>query len=144
MVRLFVLILLLLNSLYLAWTQGLLAGIGLAPAQQTEPQRRQQQINPDALRLIVPQDLAQSETARPGASPLTQCLQAGPFNLGQSALLQSVLAAALPPDSWTLEAATGQGMMLRLPRADEALRARLNDLGTALGNQPLHPCQQTP
>ncbi len=39
MLRLLVLLLLLANAGYWAWSQGLLAAYGLAPAVQTEPQR---------------------------------------------------------------------------------------------------------
>ena len=56
MMRLFVLLLLLLNGLYFTWSQGMLAGLGFAPAQHTEPLRIKQQINPDAVRLLSPQE----------------------------------------------------------------------------------------
>ena len=46
MLRLAVLILLLANAAYFAWSQNLLAPWGIAPAQQTEPQRMGQQIRP--------------------------------------------------------------------------------------------------
>jgi len=57
MLRLFVLILVLLNGLYFAWSQDMLAGLGLAPEQQTEPQRLQQQLRPEELRLLSPQEV---------------------------------------------------------------------------------------
>lgn len=63
MLRLIVLILLLINSVYFAWSQGLLLGLGFAPAQQTEPQRIGQQIKPEALRLLSAQELRQLEAA---------------------------------------------------------------------------------
>ena len=43
MLRLAVVLLLLANGLYFAWSQGLLQDYGLAPAQQSEPQRLSQQ-----------------------------------------------------------------------------------------------------
>jgi hypothetical protein len=55
MLRLFVLVLVLLNSAYFAWSQGLLRGLGFAPAQQTEPQRLNQQIRPQDLHLLTVQ-----------------------------------------------------------------------------------------
>jgi hypothetical protein len=55
MLRLFVLVLVLLNSAYFAWSQGLLRGLGFAPTQQTEPQRLNQQIRPQDLHLLTVQ-----------------------------------------------------------------------------------------
>lgn len=53
MLRFLVLALLLLNSAYFAWSHGLLLGLGVAPAQQSEPQRLGQQIRPQDLRLLT-------------------------------------------------------------------------------------------
>jgi hypothetical protein len=70
MLRLFVLILLLLNGTYLAWSQGLLVGLGWAPAAQTEPQRLGQQIKSEAVRLLSAQELALIELAvQPAPKP---------------------------------------------------------------------------
>jgi len=68
MLRLLVLLLLLINGTYLAWSQGLLLGLGWAPVAQTEPQRLVQQIKPEALRLLSPQELTQAESPSPAAS----------------------------------------------------------------------------
>ena len=63
MLRLLVLILVLLNSLYFAWSHGMLAGLVLAPEQQTEPQRLQQQLSPEELRLLSPQEVQRLDQA---------------------------------------------------------------------------------
>jgi len=63
MTRLILLLLVLLNGTYFAWSQGLLLGLGFAPAQQTETQRLGQQIRPQAVRLLSVQELARLETA---------------------------------------------------------------------------------
>jgi hypothetical protein len=52
MLRLVVWLLVLANAGYFAWTQGYLAPLGLAPAEQSEPERLQAQIKPGALRLL--------------------------------------------------------------------------------------------
>ena len=52
MLRFFVLVLLLANASYYAWSQGLLLEWGLAPAPQAEPQRLAQQIRPEVLRVV--------------------------------------------------------------------------------------------
>ncbi len=53
MLRLLILLLLLANVAYFAWTQGALAKLGLAPTHQTEPERVQQQVHPELL-LVTP------------------------------------------------------------------------------------------
>jgi hypothetical protein len=99
MLRLIALSLLLLNGLYWLWSDGSLPGF--APEQQTEPLRLNQQIKPEALRLLTPQELRRLE-----AAPVTRtvtCLQAGPFSEAQGAQLQPLLASTLPAESWTLQ-----------------------------------------
>jgi hypothetical protein len=54
MLRLLVLVLLLANVGYYAWTQGYLVGIVSAPPHQREPERLQQQVRPEAIRLGIP------------------------------------------------------------------------------------------
>ena len=52
MLRVLVLLLVLANTAYFSWSQGLLAGLGLQPAGQSEPQRLEQQIRPELLRIV--------------------------------------------------------------------------------------------
>lgn len=111
MLRLGVLLLVLANAGYWAWSQGLLAAYGLAPAVQTEPQRLATQIRPEAIRLLTPEEARKIESgpsrvaSAPEASeaPAPECLQAGLFNEEQTATLRSALDASLPPGSWQLE-----------------------------------------
>lgn len=49
MLRLLVLLLVLLNAGYYAWSQGMLRSYGWAPVEQSEPQRLTQQIRPEAI-----------------------------------------------------------------------------------------------
>jgi hypothetical protein len=49
MLKLMILLLLLANVAYYAWTQGALSKLGLAPAHQTEPERLQLQVHPELL-----------------------------------------------------------------------------------------------
>jgi hypothetical protein len=50
--RLIVLLLLMANGLYFAWSQGLMRAYGFAPVQQSEPHRLANQIHPSVLRLL--------------------------------------------------------------------------------------------
>src|ERR1035437_2024586 len=105
MLRTFVLLLIMLNGLYFAWTQGLLRDLGLAPVQQAEPLRLSQQIRPEAVRVISAQEWASLESAALAAQKPTECLQAGVFDEDQAAQLRQALEAwRLPASAWTLEA----------------------------------------
>ncbi len=97
MLRLLVLLLLLANGAYFAWSKGLLAVYGLAPASQSEPQRLEQQIRPEAIRIL-------STPGAASASP-AECLQVGIFNEEQTAVLRERLQSVLPAGSWVLESA---------------------------------------
>ena len=68
----FVLVLLLIaNAGYFAWTSGWLRDWGLAPVTQTEPQRLARQIRPEAMRLLGTGDdpLAAVPSAPAGPRP---------------------------------------------------------------------------
>ena len=131
MLRFFVLVLLLANAGYYAWSQGLLLEWGLAPVVQSEPQHLAQQIRPEVLRVVgsktqptaavppVPAVAAQPAPApAPASSPAEapvaaapeagECLQAGVFDEEQAATLRRAVAG-LPPGSWTLERTTIAG-----------------------------------
>jgi hypothetical protein len=101
MLRLTVLLLVLANAAYFAWSQGMLAVLGLTPAQQSEPQRLAQQIRPEALR-IASADEARRIEATPAAPRVAECLQAGPLEEPQAASLRQVLDG-WPLGSWVLE-----------------------------------------
>lgn len=133
MLRLLVVLLLLANVGYFAWSYGTLAPFGFAPAVQSEPQRLAQQLHPEALRILTPLEAQQLESPASGptqpaaassvATPLTpatlvatarqeptavaiQCLQAGLFSDAQTAALRARLQTALPSGSWAFESST--------------------------------------
>ena len=111
MLRLLVLLLLLGNAAYFAWSHGALAAYGFAPAVQSEPQRMAQQLRPEAVRILtlpeagnlktLPEATAPASATQPAA--VTQCLQAGLFNDEQTAALRTRLQNALPAGAWTFE-----------------------------------------
>lgn len=107
MLRFFVLTLLLANGVFFAWSSGLLQAYGWAPVQQTEPQRMAQQLHPERIRLLGPEDVrrleAQSTPASLANPRPTECLQAGLFDDRQAEALRQTLTPALPPGSWVLE-----------------------------------------
>ncbi len=103
MLRPLALALLLANGLYFAWAHGLLWALGLAPAQQSEPQHMAQQIAPDTVRLLSAQEFKQMEEQAQADQSPKECLQAGPFTEAQSAVLRKALGDSLPADAWSLE-----------------------------------------
>ncbi|TAG34389.1 MAG: SPOR domain-containing protein [Polaromonas sp.] len=68
MLRLLVLLLALANAGYFAWSHGMLAPYGFAPAAQSEPQRLTQQLHPEALRILTPPEARQLESKTGPAS----------------------------------------------------------------------------
>lgn len=151
MLRLLALVLLLANAGYFAWTHGLLADYGFAPAAQAEPQRLAQQIQPQAMQLLTPADARQLESAAsspPPAPPAAECLQAGLFTPEQSTALRTGLESTLPIGSWTLESSVEPGrwiVYMGKYNSEDALakkRAELRGLGVsfeALVNPALGP-----
>lgn len=99
MLRLLVLVLLLANGGYYAWSQGLLREWGFAPAQPSEPQRLQQQIKPELLRVLPASEASRADTT---VLAKAQCLLAGPLEEAQLAPVKQALQA-WPAGSWTLE-----------------------------------------
>lgn len=169
MLRFLVLVLLLANAGYYAWSQGVLQAWGLAPAQQAEPQRLQQQIQPEALRIVgakAPVSVAPPASAtEPAESPAsaepgtaasvpvaavpaaTECLQAGVFDEEQAEALRRA-AAVLPQGSWSLQRTSiaGRWMIYMGRFADgDALtkkRAELREIGVPFdrpNNSSLEP-----
>ena len=134
MLRLAVIVLLLANAGYYAWSQGLLRPLGYAPQEQSEPQRMNQQIRPETLQILKVNPSKTSSAAPPGSTstptstpaspsqataandsptpPTTpaalgpadsaECLQAGVFDDRQAEALRTA-AAGLPAGSWALE-----------------------------------------
>jgi len=106
MLRLTVLLLVLANAAYFAWSQGFLVSWGIAPTQQSEPQRLAQQIRPEALRVAVGEEASRLD---PGSTPAPAsngpvCLQVGLFDEAQTGSLRQALEA-WPAGSWSLEPA---------------------------------------
>ena len=122
MLRLLALLLLLANGAYFAWSHNLLRAAGLGPEQQSEPQRVAQQIEPQALQLLksVPSPhtaasaqgdgLTSGPPSTPASAPVVAsvplaCLQAGPFDDRQSAVLRRAADSTLVAGEWRLEPA---------------------------------------
>ena len=118
MLRLAVIVLLLANAGYYAWSQGHLREWGYGPQEQAEPQRMNQQIRPETLQILrvnpskasaapapAPTPTATTTTAdasTPAPAEAAECLQAGVFDERQADALRTA-AARLPQGSWAME-----------------------------------------
>jgi len=102
MLRLIVLLLLLANGGYYAWSRGYLLAWGAAPMQQTEPQRLAQQIRPETVRVLPPEELKQVEAVSALGPRAPECLAAGPLTDSTVAALRTALAG-WPAGSWSFE-----------------------------------------
>ncbi len=152
MLRLAVIVLLLANAGYYAWSQGWLRAWGLAPVEQSEPHRLVQQIRPETLRILQAQDATPAAPApAPAPAPASEappapasaaqpapasasasapasatvCLQAGLLDARQADAVRAA-AAALPQGSWSLQSSTipGRWMVYMGRFADDEALAR--------------------
>ena len=141
MLRLIVLTLLLMNGVYFAWSQGLLRAYGFAPAQQSEPQRLAQQIRPEALRLLTPEEARRAEAVAQQPLKPPECLQAGPFDDKQSAFLRRTLEPVLPAGSWLMDAVTEPARWIvymgKYPSAEALVKKRAELASLNLKFEPL-------
>lgn len=148
MLRLFVILLVLANAAYFAWSQGWVRDWGLGPTEQSEPQRVAQQVSPQAMRLLSPQEVKRLEVAATPKPTPPECLESGLFDAKQSATLRQSLANVLPVSAWTLEPAVNPARWIaymgKYPNADVAnkKKAELKAKGVAyeaLRNPSLEP-----
>jgi hypothetical protein len=102
MLRLIVLLLLLANGVYYAWSQGFLQAWGQGPVQQSEPQRMGQQIKPEAIRVLRADDLKRAELAAAQAPKPPECLASVTLDDAGVAALKPVLDT-WPAGSWNFE-----------------------------------------
>lgn len=141
MLRLIVLVFLLLNGVYFAWSQGFLAGLGFAPAQESEPQRLAQQVRPDMLRLLTAKEVRLAEAEPRANGKPGECLQAGLFNETESAALRRALESSWPASAWVLEEAATPARWIvymgKYASAEELLKKRTQLAALNLKFEPL-------
>lgn len=146
--KIFVVMLLLANGVYFAWSQGYLRALDFAPAQQTEPQRLAQQLRPENLRILKPDEVRRIEAAPagPGTAPVAtrppECYQAGVFDDIQAAVLRRALEANLPPGTWVFEPTTEPARWIvymgKYPSAEALVKKRQELASLNLKFEPLN------
>lgn len=103
MLRLIVLVLLLANGAYFAWSHDYFKVYGFGPVAPNEPHRMEQQIKPEMIRLLTAAEIKKVEAQVQADLAPKECLQAGLFDDEQAASLRSALDAVLPSGSWQME-----------------------------------------
>ena len=145
MLRLLVLAMLLANAAYFAWSQNLLASWVVAPTQQSEPHRVEQQIKPQAVRVLARDEARRIESAAVAKAP--ECLQSGLIDEAQAGAVKQALES-WPAGAWTMEPAVEPARWIiymgKYPGAENVSRkkAELRQLGVsfeALSNPALEP-----
>ena len=99
MLRALVLMLVVLNLAFFAWTQGWLDGlVGVRAGGDREPERLARQVNPDSVVLLA---AAPASSASGTASTAPACLESGPYAQADVAAAESALRSAVPGTAWT-------------------------------------------
>lgn len=99
MLRLALIVLLLANAGYYAWSQGLLQPWGLAPQEQAESQRVREQLHPDTLQIlkVSPGRPSAAVTPPAGQAPSSPSDPGAPATPTSAATGASAPTPALPP-----------------------------------------------
>ncbi|WOB08832.1 hypothetical protein [Piscinibacter gummiphilus] len=99
MLRLLVVVLLLANLAFYAWTQGLLDNvIGVRAQGDREPDRLTRQVRPETIRVLPAASAVAIATTASETPPV--CLEAGPYTPAQIGPAEGVLQTVLPAGSW--------------------------------------------
>lgn len=109
--RALVLLLVLANLGYFAWSQGWLDGVaGLRAQGEREPERLARQFQPHVLRILpAGQPVPTAASAPP---EIATCVEAGPFTAADATAAEGLLQAALPAGSWARRRVERPGVWL--------------------------------
>jgi hypothetical protein len=115
-----------------AWSNGWLDPLVPAPGvAEREPARLGAQVNAAAVKVLTP--VAASDaigSAARAAAP--RCVELGPFGLVDATAAEAVLeAAGLPAGTWERDLRGPAQVWLRVPRADAAMREKLQSLAAS-------------
>jgi ribosomal protein L30/L7E len=142
MLRSLVLVLLLANAGFYAWSHGWLNDvIGIQPDAQREPQRLKQQVNAAQLTVVgassavpaSPSSAPASQTDPTSSAPGTEasagrtiCVEAGPFTAAEQPQVEATLKPVLAANTWTTDTVAVPGVWLTYmgPYADADMLAR--------------------
>ena len=97
MLRALVLLLVLANAAFYAWTQGWLDdAVGVRAIGDREPERIARQVHPELIRILPPDAVASSASPAQADAGMLACLEAGPFSDTEVATAEAALQTAAP------------------------------------------------
>jgi hypothetical protein len=100
--RWLVVVLLVVNGLFFAWTRGWLDGVVGVPADGgREPERLARQFQPDRIRIVTPTGTPVPAPV-PRPAPALACLESGPYTLAEMVAAQAALSSLVPAERWTI------------------------------------------
>jgi hypothetical protein len=100
MMRVLALALVLVNVVYATWIQGWLAPLGWAPVVQQESFRLEQQLQPQRIRVLTPEEVRKVDALNLARPP--ECLQSTVVSSSVATALRQQLEGRWPQDSWVL------------------------------------------
>lgn len=120
MLRALVVLLLLANLAFFAWTQGWLTGLtGISPEGDRDPERLKRQVHPEVIRILPPGSVPASAPAETTGSAGTAavvaavCFESGPYSAADLPAAEGVLKAALPAGTtWAVQNGERPGVWL--------------------------------
>jgi hypothetical protein len=134
MLRWLVVLLVVANLGFYAWTRGFLDNVvGVRAMGDREPDRLARQVRPERVRIVPPRAAGGGAAAATTAPASAACLESGPYTQAEVAAAEATAAELLPPGSWTslkLDQPGAAAHMLRVERADPELATRLQTLRT--------------
>lgn len=148
MLRIVVLVLILANGVYFAWSEGLFRAYGYAPKELGEPQRVQQQLHPQSIRILHSTEFKKLEEQAQSEQAPRECLQSAPLDANQVDTVRAALEGLLDAQDWGIESVSLPARWIiymgkfASPEALEKKRdeiAALNLKMEPLGNPSLEP-----
>jgi len=131
MLRVLLVLLIVANLAFFAFTNGWLDGVGLSPLGDREPERLARQVRPQTIRVLPAGGAAASAPIDPALS----CYETPTFAIADAAAVEAALAANLPAGSWVdnrgernLGTRTEVTHTYRVVGADPVLTSRLATL----------------
>ena len=132
MLRALLVLLVIANLIFFAFSRGALDGLlGLRALGDREPERLVNQVRPQTIRLLPARSAASAAPIDPGVP----CFETPTFTAGEAAAVEAALAANLPPGAWVdnrgernLGTRTEATHIYRVIAPDATLTARLATL----------------